>query len=1578
MASAYFFCLPAQAQTAPSFGTPTQYTSGGQTIVKVASSLRTPSLDANSVDTGADTVSYLDINNDGTTGDFVTADHNTQLIRVHMAPPAGGTVYTNYDLNAANPPTDLSVADVNGDGLPDIITCENGNIVVYLNTTNAGTVNFSSGTNFTAKDENGGALAVNKVTVADTDNDGLPDLIGVGTLGAPSTSSRVQVVVLRNTSSNQSVSFAASVVYGAPGSGDFVMAANLTRNASGGAVDSYPEIIVGSNNGDFTNGNTHNSGHGSYSIFLNKGNGTYGSDTDSTASARPHQTTTYDHINGMAVGDVTADGNRDLVIEEGQITGDGTGQTFIQLFSGNGDGTVGGVGNGYPTSTGYVCDNHTGIIFQGDVVLGDFNGDGNVDVAVTDPLRVHGVIVFALDPAADPSSFFPYSTPGNLEIPTAAGAQAIGVTDINGDGLPDLLVANNDTNNLSLLLNTGVAPFIPPVGRNVIFGTPSVVTNITGDIVTIPVIRGRDSSGQVLSYFTVSGTAVPYASAAKPNDFQFIQPSGTQQEVTFPAPPDPAANVQNIVIKLTPTKVATLKTITLSLLEPVGYADIGTPSTITIPLASGHPGILKAPTGLAVTPTNFFAVPAYTGSPSFKVGFTGSDWNFAALEPVVLGATDLAVTIETAPDPHNGPWTTLLPLTGKSGKWTGSTRDLPTNFSLVYFRAHATATGFTDAVSAPSTKFGVSPGPELSLNVAADTSSDGSGHSIHISATAPSEQIIYHVTIANVGESDASNVVVNFPIPPHTTWASVTNTHGVTHNTLKSGKVSVGGWTFATIPKGTIYHEDLKVNLDLTSAFSTSDPTKGYGYIVKATGFTASGTIPGFISGKPPVVTATTLVKEFDTQILGPISMDISSDVSTAKPGDIITYTIHAYNNSTSPLTLGVVQDHIPAGTLLETLYATNSSTDASSSSQALPNPGAFSNPQIIYARNPNGASIDLSFITDPQVLIFAVGFLKAKPTTEYDFVATSAQAVAKGADASKFASAVTELINAQVFLPVAVKWPVPTIAAKGNITIKFQVRVIYDLLKVSQTNPDGVPATIANSNYDFTIAAGGKTLSALYGTKAAPLSTALNLAPATAQPIIGLSKYAYGDHTLNNPARTGNGSQLIAGLGQVTTAVQHRGFDYELHYRNTGVNDAHNIVIHEVIPAGAALRGNFTQSINGSAASGMVAEQLSYYDAAGSLIPTAAAASNYDKVKSMDIRLGAFNNLSPLKGGDSGTIRYTIEPTLAPAVVGKPPVFIQSLGGYDSTLNRSNPLQGAYITCSDLATPVPALPDSLLVKIIADASFDIHYTKGAYNGKPLDYVPFDFTLIQLGDATAANTTVNLVIPAGVTLATATNTDTNHKPVFSDGTAGGPTVTITGQNATLGFGSMAGHQTHTFRLYLQINSINGNLDPVLKARHRLYFDTDPPVTYNLVVPSAASTMSVTSSPSRSVQAVTKPVTLTSVATSKQAVQVSDSTAAHLSVSRSSPYTVNPGDTFKYEIAFSNSGDLDATNVTVGMQIPYFTHFVSTTSGTITISGQTTRPNTNVYTTKMRTAAQVKATGPGPDIITWPFGTLPAH
>jgi len=82
------------------------------------------------------------------------------------------------------------------------------------------------------------------------------------------------------------------------------------------------------------------------------------------------------------------------------------------------------------------------------VAVGDFNGDGKPDLAVTVGDTV-SVLLNTTPRGATVASFAPQTT-----FAVGSNPAAIAVADFNGDGKPDIVVANARSNNVSVLLNT--------------------------------------------------------------------------------------------------------------------------------------------------------------------------------------------------------------------------------------------------------------------------------------------------------------------------------------------------------------------------------------------------------------------------------------------------------------------------------------------------------------------------------------------------------------------------------------------------------------------------------------------------------------------------------------------------------------------------------------------------------------------------------------------------------------------------------------------------------------------------------------------------------------------------------------------------------------------------------------------------------------------------------------------------------------------------------------------------------------------------------------------------------------------
>jgi hypothetical protein len=371
------------------------------------------------VGTGPQAVAAADFNGDGRP-DLVVSNLNANTVSVLLNTTPAGSATPSFAAQqtfaVGSAPWGLAVADVNGDGRPDLAVANNADktVSVLLDTTPAG-----SGTPTFAPQQ---TFAVGghplEVAVADFNGDGRPDLAVANFFD------NTVSVLLNETPAGTGIPLFANQQTFAVGTQPFGVAA---ADFNG---DGRPDLAVT------------NQGGNSVSVLLN---GTPAG--ASTLSFATQQTFAVGSgPSAVAAADFNGDGRPDLaVINQGD-------KTVSVLL----DTTPAGAGTpSFAAQKTFAVGN-----LPAGVVAADLDGDGRPDLAVTN--QIDATVSVLLD-----------ATPAGATTPTFAaqktfvvGSQPIGVAaaDLNGDGRPDLVTANINATSASVLLDTTAPfPFTTPV-----------------------------------------------------------------------------------------------------------------------------------------------------------------------------------------------------------------------------------------------------------------------------------------------------------------------------------------------------------------------------------------------------------------------------------------------------------------------------------------------------------------------------------------------------------------------------------------------------------------------------------------------------------------------------------------------------------------------------------------------------------------------------------------------------------------------------------------------------------------------------------------------------------------------------------------------------------------------------------------------------------------------------------------------------------------------------------------------------------------------------------------------------------
>ena len=317
----------------------------------------------------------------------------------------------NVDFSTGQNPYPVAIGDLDGDGRPDLAVANSNSssVSVFRNVSSVGSIgagSFAAGQDFTT------GANPNSIAIGDLDGDGKPDL------------------AITNYSSNTVSVFRNISVTGNLGAGSFAARQDFATGPSPGPLvigdldgDGKPDLAVVNQSSD------------SISVLRNTSSiGTLGA--GSFAARQAFATST--NPRSIAIGDLDGDSKPDLAVVNFSMS---TMSVFRNTSS------TGSIGTG---SFASKQDFETGSL-PSSVAIGDLDGDGKADLAVANQM------------ARTVSVFRNISSAGSINAGSFAARQdfvtgmfpfSVAIGDLNGDGKPDLALANQGSKSVSVYRNT--------------------------------------------------------------------------------------------------------------------------------------------------------------------------------------------------------------------------------------------------------------------------------------------------------------------------------------------------------------------------------------------------------------------------------------------------------------------------------------------------------------------------------------------------------------------------------------------------------------------------------------------------------------------------------------------------------------------------------------------------------------------------------------------------------------------------------------------------------------------------------------------------------------------------------------------------------------------------------------------------------------------------------------------------------------------------------------------------------------------------------------------------------------------
>jgi hypothetical protein len=301
---------------------------------------------------------------------------------------------------AGNTAAAVAIADVNGDGIPDVITASsaNNNVSVLLGNGNG---TFQAGHTFAT------GKGPDALVVADVTSDGTPDIVTANYTG------NTVSVLLGN------------------GNGTFQAAESF---ATGTDPKSLAEADV---NGDgIIDLVVANRGDNDVGVLLGNGNGTFQAQQTFATSVAP---------DSVACTDINGDGIPDIAVANYGV------YKFLTVdYATNNVGVLLGNGNGtFQQQATFIAGIHPRSL-----AVADFNNDGKPDLVVLNagfPFGLYGPSSGSISLLLGNGDGTFQARSNNSDLGNAELLSKLAVADVNGDGRPDLVVTNGETGQVDVM-----------------------------------------------------------------------------------------------------------------------------------------------------------------------------------------------------------------------------------------------------------------------------------------------------------------------------------------------------------------------------------------------------------------------------------------------------------------------------------------------------------------------------------------------------------------------------------------------------------------------------------------------------------------------------------------------------------------------------------------------------------------------------------------------------------------------------------------------------------------------------------------------------------------------------------------------------------------------------------------------------------------------------------------------------------------------------------------------------------------------------------------------------------------------